>query len=184
MEEPVLRDWDALMIAACDGDQQAYRLLLQDVTKSLRRSTATILARHGQGNADVEDIVQETLLAIHLKRATWDRNQPFNSWLNAILRYKTIDAMRRRGRHTQVQIDDFSEELAETNKRYDDHAMDTDRLMRRLDPRAYRIVQMVSMEGQSAQDVAKALDMKDGAVRVALHRALKQMSLWFKEKEQ
>ena len=184
MEEPVVRDWDTLMGAACDGDKNAYRLLLTDVAKSLRRSAALILAKHGQGNADVEDIVQETLLAIHLKRSTWDRNQPLNHWLNAILRYKAIDAMRRRGRHPQVQIEDVSGDLLEKNKSHDDHAMDTDRLMRRLDSRAHQIVQMVSMEGRSAQDVAKVLEMKDGAVRVAHHRALKQMSLWFREEKQ
>ena len=70
-------------------------------------------ARARLGDADIEDVVQETLLAIHLKRQTWDA-EPAGSrpWVAAIARHKTIDAMRRRGVRRAEPIEDFEAVLA------------------------------------------------------------------------
>src|SRR5438045_93946 len=69
------------------------------------------LARAGQPLDQSEDIVQDILLAVHLKRHTWDVSAPFAPWLFAIARNKLIDALRRRGRRIFVDIDDFAEML-------------------------------------------------------------------------
>ncbi len=86
-----------MMRAAISGDTRAYRDFLAAVAPILRMLTRRNLARYGSVEADVEDIVQETLLAIHLKRYTWDSNRPIRSWIAAISRNKLVDALRRRG---------------------------------------------------------------------------------------
>src|SRR3954465_7310225 len=101
------------MRAAVAGDEAAYRRLLGAVAPVLRAMARRGLARAGQSPDQAEDIVQEILLAVHLKRHTWDVSAPFAPWLFAIARNKLIDMLRRRGRRVFVDIDDFSETLAD-----------------------------------------------------------------------
>ena len=106
-------EWTGLMRSAIAGDDAAYHRLLRAVTPVLRAAARRGLARAGQPVDQSEDIVQEILLAVHLKRHTWDSEAPFAPWLFAIARNKLIDALRRRGRRVFVNIDDFAETLAE-----------------------------------------------------------------------
>src|SRR5688572_870571 len=101
-----------LMRAAQEGDELAYRRLLSSLVHPLRMLAIRGLARAGLGPADVEDVVQETLLAIHLKRGTWDRNCRISPWITAIARHKLIDAVRRRHGRIEVSIEDLTDSLA------------------------------------------------------------------------
>ena len=89
--------WAQMMRGAIAGDAALYRRLLEEIGVAVRAMARRGLARTGIGNADVEDIVQETLLAIHLKRQTWDSEARLAPWVYTIARHKIIDAMRRRG---------------------------------------------------------------------------------------
>jgi len=91
-------EWTSLMRLAISGDSAAYHRLLRALTPVLRAGARRGLARAGQPVDQSEDIVQDILLAVHLKRHTWDTNAPFAPWLFAIARNKLIDALRRRGR--------------------------------------------------------------------------------------
>ena len=102
-------EWTGLMRSAISGDSTAYHRLLKAVTPVLRAAARRGLARAGQPVDQSEDIVQDILLAVHLKRHTWDASAPFAPWLFAIARNKLIDALRRRGRRVFVNIDDFAE---------------------------------------------------------------------------
>src|SRR6516162_1937521 len=104
------------MLLAMSGDSAAYHRLLKAITPVLRSAARRGLARAGQAVDQAEDIVQDILLAVHLKRHTWDASAPFAPWLFAIARNKLIDALRRRGRRIFVNIDDFSETLSEEPK--------------------------------------------------------------------
>ena len=104
-------EWTGLMRSAISGDSAAYHRLLKAVTPVLRAAARRGLARAGQPVDQSEDIVQDILLAVHLKRHTWDASAPFAPWLFAIARNKLIDALRRRGRRVFVNIDDFAEVL-------------------------------------------------------------------------
>src|SRR5258707_1416479 len=99
------------MRSAIAGDSAAYHRLLKAVTPVLRAAARRGLARAGQPVDQSEDIVQDILLAVHLKRHTWDVSAPFAPWLFAIARNKLIDALRRRGRRGFVNIEDFAEVL-------------------------------------------------------------------------
>jgi RNA polymerase sigma-70 factor (ECF subfamily) len=163
------------MRAALAGDSTAYQALLGELAGVLRRSVAGALARAGRGNAEVEDIVQETLLAIHLKRTSWDPALAFSPWLNAVMRYKVIDALRRGGTRVNIPIDDIAEVIPAPAQDTSDRD-DASRLVAQLEPRPRAIVEAISLEGRSASEVATRLNMSEGAVRVALHRALKTLA--------
>src|SRR5262249_58236111 len=99
------------MRSAMAGDGAAYHRLLKAITPVLRAASRRGLARAGQPPDQSEDIVQDILLAVHLKRHTWDSEAPFAPWLFAIARNKLIDALRRRGRPIFVSIDRFAAPL-------------------------------------------------------------------------
>lgn len=185
MREPMLeprsgteQEWSRLMRLALDGDQIAYRTLLSAIAPHVRARARRGLARAGRGPAEVEDVVQETLLAVHLKRASWDRTLAFTPWLNALARYKTIDMLRRLGTRGEVELDDEAEAVPVQEERGDLH-IDAHRMLATLDGRQRQIVEQVAMVGRGAAEVGADLGMSEGAVRVALHRALKRLAQTF-----
>jgi RNA polymerase sigma-70 factor (ECF subfamily) len=164
------------MRAGIDGDAQAYRRLLDELARSLRAATRRGFAQAGVALNDVEDVVQETLLAIHLKRHTWNSDQPLGPWVRAIARHKLIDTLRRRGRRIEVPIDVVMDFLVADEPPSDLDRQDAERLVNGLRGRQQVIVRAISIEGQSIREVAERLDMNEGAVRVALHRGLKALA--------
>ena len=169
-------DLSSLMRAARLGDDAAYRRLLMQVATWLRGITRRSLAAAGRRVDDSEDIVQETLLAMHLKRDTWDETQPLEPWLRAIARHKLVDHLRRRGVTDHVDIEDLTDSLAAPANDPAGSAADARHLLAGLPERQRHIVEGISLEGQSAREVGARLGMSEGAVRVTLHRALKALA--------
>ena len=170
----------AWMRAAISGDACAYHRFLVSVTPHLR-----LMARHrsrvaGAPERDVEDIVQEVLLAIHLKRGTWDQSRPIGPWIAAIVRNKLIDALRRRGRHVIVPIEDVIDTLGAEDHADGASPGEIDGLLGQLKVQQREIVKSISMNGSSVRETADRLHMTEGAVRVALHRALKTLAALYR----
>lgn len=168
------RTLDELLRAANHGDQRAYGEFLRAVSPLIRgiaRSRGS-----GLGPDACEDIVQETLLAIHQKRHTWREDMAVRPWLYAIVRYKVVDAFRARGRRVQVPIEDFAELLAAEPGPEPTERQDAERVIAQLDPRSARIVRAIGLEGSSIAETSAALGMTETAVRVALHRGLKRLA--------
>lgn len=169
-------EWAGLMRAGLAGDGSAYRRLLQALAPKLRSMARRGLSRYGAGNGDAEDVVQEILLAVHLKRHTWMADQPFTPWLNAIARYKLIDVLRRKGRRSEVPIDGLIEILPDVSEAPETSAAELTKLVNSLGGRERDVVTAVSLNGASIKDAAEKFSMTEGAVRVALHRGLKRLA--------
>ena len=165
-------EWTGLMRSAMAGDDAAYQRLLRSVTPVLRAAARRGLSRAGQPPDQAEDIVQEILLAVHLKRHTWDSEAPFAPWLFAIARNKLIDALRRRGRRIFVNIDDFAETLPGEAPHETASAGEVAAQLDTLPQRQRDVLQSIAVESTSIRDTAAKLSMTEGAVRVALHRGL------------
>lgn len=162
------------MRAANDGDAAAYRRLLQAITPVLRglvRSRGASL-----GAETCEDILQEVLLAVHLKRQTWRVDAPLRPWLYAIARHKVVDAFRARGHRIDLPIEEFSDTLPAADVPDPTLARDIETVLSRLEPRAAEIVRSFGLRGETVAETAQRLQMTEGAVRVALHRALRSVA--------
>jgi RNA polymerase sigma-70 factor (ECF subfamily) len=167
--------WGQLLVAANAGDARSYARFLQVVTPVLR---GIVRAKGGSlGAAGCEDVLQEVLLAIHLKRHTWQVGSPVRPWLYAIARYKVIDAFRARGRKIDLPIDDFADVLAADAGPDPTEAADMAKMIGMLDGRSATIIRKIAMEGVSVAETGAELTMSEGAVRVALHRALKTLAI-------
>ncbi len=165
-----------LLRQAIAGDETAYSEFLRRAATFVRAVARRKLGTRAE--TDAEDIVQETLLAVHLKRHTWRSDQPVLPWLGAITRYKMIDGFRRRGRRIDVDIDDYADIIAspqsETASEKDIRfALDS------LAPGQRKVVSAIAIEGRSTQDLAVELGVTETAVRVALHRGLAAIAAKF-----
>jgi RNA polymerase sigma-70 factor (ECF subfamily) len=169
-------EWAALMRAARAADTAAYDQFLRAVAAALRPVIRRGLARAAMGPADTEDVVQEILLAVHLKRHTWDATRPIGPWLQAVARHKLIDAVRRGGRRVSVSIDDFMDSIPAPEQEYSMNGADVTHALDRLPAGQRAVVQAIAVEGASVGEVAARLQMSDGSVRVALHRGLSALA--------
>lgn len=160
----------ALMLLAQSGDRQAYRAVLETARVRL---IGYFTRRLSADPGSAEDLVQDTLMAVHEKRATYDPSRPFGAWLHGIARYKLIDHYRRRKHRETVPLgdDDFA---AET----DDAAaalarIDLETMLARLPAKQAAAIRLIHLEGRSAREAAERLGANESAVKVSAHRGLK-----------
>ncbi|ANT48520.1 sigma-70 family RNA polymerase sigma factor [Mesorhizobium amorphae] len=157
-----------LLKAAIAGDERAYADFLHRTAVLVRGFARRKIV---QGGVDPEDVVQETLLAIHVKRHTWRDDAPVLPWVFAIARFKLIDAFRRRGRRVEIEIDEIAETFAEPETETVSER-DINRVLDSLPPAQRSVVSAVSVEGRSIGETAAKFGITETAVRVSLHRGL------------
>jgi RNA polymerase sigma factor (sigma-70 family) len=173
-------EWAIWMRAANSGDTAAYHRFLKAVTPHLRAMACSRCDRFGAPRSEAEDVVQEVLLAIHTKRGTWDPARPIGPWISTIVRNKLIDALRRRGRHVSVPIENVIDVLEAEEQADPLVYRDVERMLEKLKEPQRGIVRSISLDGCSIRDTADRLRMTEGAVRVALHRALKALAAFYR----
>jgi RNA polymerase sigma-70 factor (ECF subfamily) len=163
----------ALMIASMHGQSGAYQTLLTLCAERLRSYFTRRLAGREH---DVEDLVQETLIAIHRKRATYDQSLPFTAWLHGIARYRLIDFLRRDKRRVEVPLDEgfefadsdsFEAKLAE---------IDIDSLLAGLPPKQIAAIRLTRIEGYSIRQASEMTGQSEPAVKVNVHRGLGRLT--------
>lgn len=183
MKNPALEDeWASWMRSAIEGDSRSYHRLLTAITPRLRVMARRRCELFGAPVSEAEDVVQEVLLAIHLKRGTWDQSRPLGPWMSAIVRNKLVDSLRRRGRHISVPLEDVLATLESDDRVSPSDRMDIERVLERLKDPQRTIVQSISIEGSSVRETAQRLKMTEVAVRVSLHRALKALAAFYSER--
>jgi RNA polymerase sigma-70 factor (ECF subfamily) len=178
--EPELR---TLMLAGLDGDAAAHKALLSKLSAYLRAYFKGQLVRIGRGSADAEDLVQETLIAIHTRRHTYDRSQLLTPWVHAVARYRLVDYLRRtKASVKDVPIEEAEEVMANTDASAVESGLDLERLMVQLSPKARQAIQFVKLDGLSVSEAAARSGMSESAIKVSVHRGLKALSLLVRQR--
>jgi RNA polymerase sigma-70 factor (ECF subfamily) len=167
--EEQLKAW---MLMGLDGDKAAHSLLLRALVPLLH---SFFRRRLRDADQDVEDLVQETLIAIHTRRLTFDRHRPFTAWLYAIARYRLIDHLRRR--RIAVPIEDIEATLAEEG--FDDALnakLDVNALLATLSTKQERAIRDTHLDGKSVAEAAAAAGIGQSDVKISVHRGLKAIA--------
>jgi RNA polymerase sigma-70 factor (ECF subfamily) len=167
----------ALMLASLDGNAASYRALLDQLSRRLRAYYKAKLAAIGRGISEAEDLVQEAVLAIHLKRHTYDPREPLTPWVHAIARYKLIDFLRRnRASLADVPIDEADEIMADDDHAGAESTYDIRRLMERLPKGMQCAIEAVKLDGLSIAEAARRCGLSESGVKVNIHRGLKTLA--------
>lgn len=161
------------------GDEVAYKRFLGSLAAHLR---AYFRRRLFQMPEEIEDLVQETLIAVHTRRHTYRKDQPLTAWMHSIARYKLVDFLRYRARHDalNVPLEDDLQVFAAAEREPLDARHDVEILLRVLPARQRAALKMMKIEGASAAETASAMGMSEGAVKVSVHRGLKALAARFR----
>ena len=162
----------ALMLRGLDGDSHAQTILLSDLTPLLRRFFAP---RLGHDDGDIEDLVQECLIGMHVRRGSFDRASRFTPWAYAIARYKLIDHYRRKRVRGWAPLGDVEELIAPDTADQTMAARDISGLLGTLPAKQADAIRKTRIEGMSTEEAARATGMSLSAVKVSVHRGLKKL---------
>jgi RNA polymerase sigma-70 factor (ECF subfamily) len=162
------------------GDEAAYREALGRIADRLRR----FLRRRMQSVPDdVEDLVQETLLALHLQRGSYDPELPVGSWVFAIARHKLVDLWRRRGRQEALHdpIDEMDDATMPATQDEGSARRDLGLLLESLPAAQRAAIVLTKIEGLSVAEAAKRTGASESAIKVQAHRGLKRLAALVKQ---
>jgi RNA polymerase sigma-70 factor, ECF subfamily len=164
-----------LWLRAQAGDEAAYRDALGRMAARLRAFYRRRMASHVD---EVEDLVQETLLALHLQRSTYDASLPVSAWMHAIARYKLIDLWRRRGRREDLHdtLDDADEAGLLVVEQEQAAGHDLGVLLELLPDAQRRAIVLTRLEGLSMQEASARSGVSVAALKVQVHRGLKRLA--------
>jgi RNA polymerase sigma-70 factor (ECF subfamily) len=165
----------ALLLAGLDGDAVAYRRFLDQLSRRLR---AYFRRRLYDLHDYIEDIVQETLLAVHNGRFTYRRDDPLTAWVHAIAKYKLMDFLRARQRHDALNepLDDHGDVFATGEGEAAEARRDVGQLLLQLPDRQRLPIQLVKLQGLSVAEAALETGLSESAVKVGVHRGLKALA--------
>jgi RNA polymerase sigma-70 factor (ECF subfamily) len=181
VNETELKD---LMLASLDGDAAAHRSLLERLSRHLRAYYRRRFAAGRRDTEEAEDLVQETLIAIHTRRHTYDRSQPLTPWVFAIARYRLIDHLRHtRDSLADIPLSDAAELLAHDEQSQAESAYDLDQLLGRLPERMRRAIRFVKLDGLSTAEAASRCGTSQSAVKVNVHRGLKALGAFIAQEK-
>ncbi|MGE4242644.1 sigma-70 family RNA polymerase sigma factor [Ramlibacter sp.] len=160
---------------ALAGDTAVYQQFLTALSAHLR---AFFRKRLSQLPDEVEDLVQETLLAVHHGRHTYKPAQPLTAWVHTIARYKLIDLLRSRSRREQLHdpLEDDLEVFASADTDAADARRDLSKILESLPERHRLALVMIKVDGASVAETAIATGMSESSVKVGVHRSLKALS--------
>jgi len=164
-----------LWLNAQAGDEAAYRQALALMADRLRGYFARRLTGLSH---DVEDLVQETLLALHLQRGTYDAKVPVTAWVHGIARHKLVDLWRRRGRSERLfeSFDELPDALHPTVHGEAEVRHDLGLLLDTLPPAQRQAIVDTRLEGLTVSDAARRAGLSESAVKVHVHRGLKRLA--------
>jgi RNA polymerase sigma-70 factor (ECF subfamily) len=168
-----------LLIRGLDGEAAAYHVFLMELSAHLR---AFFRKRLASLPDDVEDLVQETLLAIHNQRQTYNADLPLTAWVHAIARYKLVNLLRRRARRELLTdpLDDERDFLSSTDSDAAEARRDLGKLLDRLPDRQRLLIVHTKLEGLSVTETAQLTGMSESAVKVGVHRGLKALAAFIR----
>jgi RNA polymerase sigma-70 factor, ECF subfamily len=162
----------ALLLKGLAGDEAAHRAFLTEAAALLR---AFFRNRLRGAPEDAEDLVQETLVALHTRRDSYDPNYPLTAWMYAIARYRLIDFLRRAKHRATSTLDGL--EIGDADPEYEasDAKRDVGVLLEKLPEKQRTAIRLVKLEEKSVREAAEATGLTESDIKISIHRGLKTL---------
>ncbi len=167
--------WREYLVASMRGDANAYRFLLCELRIWLTAYYSKRIHRD-----EIEDLVQDTLFAIHNKKQTFDPSREFLPWLIAVARHKLIDKLRRNVKYLAESLDD---DIAAESKQEMCARHDVEKLLNLIEPRQAQIISMLKLKEMTIEEVSLETGHSQASVKVIAHRGLKALQAKIREVE-
>ena len=171
----------SLMVAALQGNGNAHHALLTRLAVKLRGFFGR---RLGRDAADVEDLVQEVLIAVHTRRDTYDTSRPLTSWVYAIAHYKLTDCLRRNSRRDYVPLEDTLELFTPDETEQCSAQRDLAHILAMLPETQQQAIKLTRIEGLSTAEAAQRCGQSESLIKVNVHRGLKRLMALYAESPQ
>jgi len=167
-----------LFLLAKENDEQAYQALLKDISELLRVYLMKMMSPKIRSKERAEDLVQEILITIHRKRDLYSVDHPFLPWVYAIAKYRFIDSLRADARAPELV--EWSEQqdtrvFLPTAHRADQES--ADELLAGLTEQQKAILTMAKVDEVPLKEIAIHFKMSVSAVKVTIHRVLKNLRI-------
>lgn len=159
-----------LMVASQKGDKAAYNVLLSEASMWLERYFRRRVPPH-----QLDDLVQDVLMALHNKRSSYDPARPFLPWLSAIARYRWVDHLRKVYKHEADLLED-GDAFEESQEDVIEARVSLERLFVNLPAKQAEVIELVKIEGHSIREAAERTGQSESLVKVNIHRGLKKLS--------
>lgn len=165
-----------LMARAQDGDREAYRTLLTEIEPYVR----SIAIRYLNSSSDLEDAVQDVLMTVHSIRQTYDPKRPFGPWLVAIAHRRIIDQLRRQTRRRSRETELSTEHetfAAPPTKMFGEKSVELALVgaIDKLPPDQRDAIRMMKLKEMSLKEASQASGRSISALKVATHRAIRNL---------
>lgn len=164
--EETLRD---LMQRSQRGEKQAYAVLLEQCGAWLKRYYANKITPDA-----VDDLIQDTLISLHNKRASYDPSRPFLPWLAAIARYRWVDKLRQTYRHAASELHD--EHGIDSHEDVVTAKISIERLLIQIPQAQAEAIRLVKIDGLSIAEACAKSGQSEPLVKVNIHRGLKRLA--------
>lgn len=174
---PFEREIAPIWRLAQTGDEKAYEQALRLIAQRLR---SYFRRRMSHTPEDAEDMVQETLLAIHTRRHTYDNAYPVSAWIIAIAKYKLIDFWRKHGRRDTLTDEfndtDLSQQSIIATEAASSNLADIQKLLSQLPDKQRQAIELIKLQGLSVSEAAQQTGLSESALKVQVHRGIKQLA--------
>lgn len=167
--------------AARRGDVSAANRVLELIKPPVARYCRTRVGVYERGHVSADDVTQEVLIAVLTALPNYrDQGKPFMAFVYGIAGHKVADAHRSAGRNKSDPVEHLPETLA-AHGGPEDTVLESDAnarmaaLLSQLPEKAREIIRLRVIVGLSAEETAEVIGSTPGAVRVAQHRAIKQL---------
>ncbi|MDE3167944.1 MAG: sigma-70 family RNA polymerase sigma factor [Acidobacteriota bacterium] len=159
-----------------EGDRTAFEELVLNCRRRVMSTVSRVIARP----EDVEDVAQDVFLRMYLSIGRLQTSEAFDLWLYRLTMNATYDYLRKRPRRRrEVRMSDLTEEREDWTSRQalreEQGRVRTvefvDGLLEQLSASDRVLLLMREVEGLSMQELAGALGITAGAVKLRLFRA-------------
>jgi RNA polymerase sigma-70 factor (ECF subfamily) len=160
------RELATLLARAQQGDRRAYEAFLLEAVAVLRG----FLTRRMRPLELVEDVLQETLLAIHRARHSYLPGRPVGPWLYAICEHRMADFHRRRRRIERLEVPEADAPIPIVGEPPEQPRHSVIEALGRLPGKQRRVIELLKLQALSVQEVAARIGMSESAVKVTAFR--------------